>query len=186
MALPPMANPAARLLDFSQPMDVPLLDATVAAFYGAGSTEEARICCRTSLDARLLEHMQQQHETCCCTATSGFPHQPPPPPPPGLLHVRVVCLLLAWASAPHQHGSQHSGQHSTRGCATCLRLTCLPVQKHGIYAAPQRTAAESVLKQLQANPDAWQRVDTILETSTSQQSKFFAMQVCVGGPTVTV
>ena len=46
-------------------------------------------------------------------------------------------------------------------------------------AAPhlQRAAAESVLKQLQQNPDAWQRVDTILETSQSQQSKFFAMQV---------
>ena len=44
----------------------------------------------------------------------------------------------------------------------------------------QRTSAESVLKQLQQNPDAWQRVDTILETSQSQQSKFFAMQVSLG------
>lgn len=41
----------------------------------------------------------------------------------------------------------------------------------------QRSAAESILKQLQQNPDAWQRVDSILETSQSQQSKFFAMQV---------
>ena len=40
MALPAMATPAARLLDFSQPLDVPLLDATVAMFYGAGSAEE--------------------------------------------------------------------------------------------------------------------------------------------------
>ena len=31
---------AAKLLDLSQPIDVPLLDATVAAFYGAGSNEE--------------------------------------------------------------------------------------------------------------------------------------------------
>jgi hypothetical protein len=31
---------AARLLDFGQPLDVALLDATVAAFYGAGSNEE--------------------------------------------------------------------------------------------------------------------------------------------------
>jgi exportin-1 len=41
-AAPPDGGPAARLLDFSQPMDVALLDATVAAFYGAGSNEEVR------------------------------------------------------------------------------------------------------------------------------------------------
>ena len=33
---------AAKLLDFGQPMDVELLDATVAAFYGASSNEEVR------------------------------------------------------------------------------------------------------------------------------------------------
>ena len=31
---------ATKLLDFTQPIDVPLLDATVGAFYGAGSQEE--------------------------------------------------------------------------------------------------------------------------------------------------
>lgn len=31
---------AAKLLDFSQPLDVALLDATVNAFYGAGSNDE--------------------------------------------------------------------------------------------------------------------------------------------------
>lgn len=31
---------AERLRDLSQPIDVPLLDATVAAFYGTGSKEE--------------------------------------------------------------------------------------------------------------------------------------------------
>lgn len=35
----PMAE---RLRDLSQPIDVPLLDATVAAFYGTGSKEEVR------------------------------------------------------------------------------------------------------------------------------------------------
>ncbi len=40
----------------------------------------------------------------------------------------------------------------------------------------QRAAAEGVLKALQANPDAWQKVDSILETSTNQQTKFFALQ----------
>ena len=33
---------AAKLLDFSQPFDVPLLDATINAFYGAGSNDEVR------------------------------------------------------------------------------------------------------------------------------------------------
>ena len=36
-------TPAAKLLDFSQPLDVPLLDATVTAFYGAASTEEVSL-----------------------------------------------------------------------------------------------------------------------------------------------
>lgn len=31
---------AERLRDLSQPIDVPLLDSTVAAFYGTGSKEE--------------------------------------------------------------------------------------------------------------------------------------------------
>ena len=38
MAVP--QTPGSALLDFSQPLDVSLLDATVAAFYGAGSNEE--------------------------------------------------------------------------------------------------------------------------------------------------
>lgn len=41
----------------------------------------------------------------------------------------------------------------------------------------QRKIAENVLKKLQESPDAWQRVDSILEQSQSQQSKFFALQV---------
>jgi hypothetical protein len=36
------ASMGERLLDFTQPFDVPLLDATVAVFYGASSTEEVR------------------------------------------------------------------------------------------------------------------------------------------------
>ncbi|BDA47056.1 Exportin-1 [Coccomyxa sp. Obi] len=74
------SGPAAGLLDYSQPIDVPLLDATVAAFYGAGSNEE-------------------------------------------------------------------------------------------------RVAAEGILRKIQEHPDAWTRVDRILENSQSQQSKFFALQV---------
>lgn len=42
----------------------------------------------------------------------------------------------------------------------------------------QRAAAEAVLRQLQQHPEAWTRVDAILEKSSSQQSKYFALQVC--------
>ena len=35
---------AEKLLDCSQPFDVGLLDATVAAFYGTGSKEEVHFC----------------------------------------------------------------------------------------------------------------------------------------------
>lgn len=41
----------------------------------------------------------------------------------------------------------------------------------------QRAAAETVLRQLQQHPEAWTRVDAILEKSSSQQSKYFALQV---------
>lgn len=34
---------AEKLRDLSQPIDVPLLDATVAAFYGTGSKEEVSL-----------------------------------------------------------------------------------------------------------------------------------------------
>lgn len=38
------AMAAEKLRDLSQPIDVALLDATVAAFYGTGSKEEVRDC----------------------------------------------------------------------------------------------------------------------------------------------
>ena len=41
----------------------------------------------------------------------------------------------------------------------------------------QRKVAENVLKKLQEAPDAWTRVDGILEQSQNQQTKFFALQV---------
>ncbi len=41
----------------------------------------------------------------------------------------------------------------------------------------QRSAAEDVLKRLQTHPEAWMRVDAILEASKTQQTKFFALQV---------
>ncbi|CAN0898072.1 Protein EXPORTIN 1A [Linum grandiflorum] len=49
-----LAMAAERLLDLSQPMDVSLLDATVAAFYGTGSKEE-----RAAAD-RILQDLQNK------------------------------------------------------------------------------------------------------------------------------
>ncbi|KAG6506306.1 hypothetical protein ZIOFF_031629 [Zingiber officinale] len=48
---------AERLRDLSQPIDVPLLDATVAAFYGTGSKEE-----RSAAD-QILRELQNNHDT---------------------------------------------------------------------------------------------------------------------------
>lgn len=41
----------------------------------------------------------------------------------------------------------------------------------------QRAAAEAVLKAVQSHPDAWSRVDAVLEHSRNAQSKFFALQI---------
>lgn len=38
-------------------------------------------------------------------------------------------------------------------------------------------AAEAVLKKVQEHPDAWTRVDAILEHSKNPQTKFFGLQV---------
>lgn len=40
MSSPALPDAAAKLLDFSQPFNVTLLDATIDAFYGAGSNDE--------------------------------------------------------------------------------------------------------------------------------------------------
>ncbi|KXZ44730.1 hypothetical protein GPECTOR_63g55 [Gonium pectorale] len=41
----------------------------------------------------------------------------------------------------------------------------------------QRAAAEKLLLEFQEHPQAWTRVDTILETSQSQPTKYFALQI---------
>lgn len=41
----------------------------------------------------------------------------------------------------------------------------------------QRDAAEKVLKAFQEHPEAWTRVDSILEKAKTQQTKYFALQV---------
>jgi exportin-1 len=41
----------------------------------------------------------------------------------------------------------------------------------------QRTTAEKALKAYQDHPEAWSRVDSILEKAQTQQTKFFALQI---------
>lgn len=73
-----------------------------------------------------------------------------------------------------RRGRTRSVNHpSTKGKETLLS----PYSMHDVHSALQRSAAESVLRRLQENPDAWTRVDAILEQSPSQQSKYFALQV---------
>lgn len=45
------------------------------------------------------------------------------------------------------------------------------------FTVSQRQASERVLQKLQEHPDAWTRVDSVLEHSKSQQAKFYALQV---------
>ncbi|KAK3751473.1 hypothetical protein QZH41_009183, partial [Actinostola sp. cb2023] len=42
---------------------------------------------------------------------------------------------------------------------------------------PQQKVAGQILTQLKQHPDAWTRVDTILEFSTNQETKYFALQI---------
>ncbi|XP_074650496.1 exportin-1-like [Tubulanus polymorphus] len=44
-------------------------------------------------------------------------------------------------------------------------------------AGPQQQLAQKVLTNLKEHPDAWTRVDTILEFSTNQQTKYYALQI---------
>jgi len=41
----------------------------------------------------------------------------------------------------------------------------------------QQRLAQEVLTTLKEHPDAWTRVDTILEYSQSQQTKYYALQI---------
>jgi hypothetical protein len=41
----------------------------------------------------------------------------------------------------------------------------------------QQKMAQQVLTTLKEHPDAWTRVDTILEYSSNQQTKYYALQI---------
>ena len=62
-------------------------------------------------------------------------------------------------------------------CDPTLGLVTNSPGNDRIAVCLQRASAEAVLKELQAQPDAWTKVDTILESSSTEQTKFFALQV---------
>jgi len=67
--------PASPLLDFKQPFDVPLLDTTIKAFYGAGSNQEV---CRLSASQHRRLRIQDSCECqqCRCSSMSTSADKP--------------------------------------------------------------------------------------------------------------
>ncbi|KIY95402.1 putative Exportin-1 [Monoraphidium neglectum] len=57
------------------------------------------------------------------------------------------------------------------------QLEALVAQFYGAGTQDQRASAEKALKAYQDHPDAWSRVDSILEKAQTQQTKFFALQI---------
>ncbi|GBF89748.1 hypothetical protein Rsub_02918 [Raphidocelis subcapitata] len=57
------------------------------------------------------------------------------------------------------------------------QLEALVAQFYGAGTQEQRATAEKALKAYQDHPEAWSRVDTILEKAQTQQTKFFALQI---------
>lgn len=51
-------------------------------------------------------------------------------------------------------------------------MTC-----NALHSSLQRVQSEAILKSLQTHPDAWTRVDYILETTTNNQTKFYALSI---------
>lgn len=141
---------AAKLLDFSQPLDVALLDSTVNAFYGAGSNQEVRE------DVGPLQCFRAGR-SCACSLPS--------------LHKTMV--VFSWAKKRCWY-VQASGNAST-SCPAAV--PACPAHAGRLASLLQRTAAEAVLKAVQEHPEAWTRVDAILEHSKNQQTKFFGLQV---------
>lgn len=46
-----------------------------------------------------------------------------------------------------------------------------------MFHIKQQHMAQEILTNLKEHPDAWTRVDTILEFSTNEQTKYFALQI---------
>lgn len=64
--------------------------------------------------------------------------------------------------------------HWRAGALIIQRRVCLLTLSKTKF---QQRAAQEVLTTLKEHPDAWTRVDTILEYSNNQQTKYFALQI---------
>uniref|UniRef100_A0A2P2LZV1 Chromosome region maintenance protein 1/exportin n=1 Tax=Rhizophora mucronata TaxID=61149 RepID=A0A2P2LZV1_RHIMU len=62
-----LAMAAEKLRDLSHPIDVPLLDATVAAFYGTGSKDEVRVLSFSfsGIFCLVLEKIVEENNSTC-------------------------------------------------------------------------------------------------------------------------
>ena len=100
----PASPAAARLLDFSLPLDVTLLDATVAAFYGAGSNEEVLKASRSNLllcrPHQILLPVAKFTERLLCLLPFPLPFPPHfrlPPAPLANVHIPSLARVRSTA-----------------------------------------------------------------------------------------
>lgn len=69
-----MAEVASALLDFSQPMNVELLETTVGVFFGTGTPEQVRLCISDGLRiSELIDHLCWQCLSMLCAPGSYKP-----------------------------------------------------------------------------------------------------------------
>ena len=153
----------AKLLDFAQPLDVSLLDSTVNAFYGAGSNQEVSAnaaCCHTQCVFLLWRwYVPQAFVPPCCRAA-----------PQEAVAAEGCNTVDGQALQQRSQPLPCAPRHPTPPAAATRQLPAA-------CSLLQRMAAEAVLKAVQEHPEAWTRVDAILEHSKNQQTKFFGLQV---------
>ena len=84
--------PASPLLDFKQPFDVALLDATIKAFYGAGSNQE--VCALVASQYHRLPHFHARRCNSCSWSTSAVQAHSAPVLTLCLEHIVFASVLL--------------------------------------------------------------------------------------------
>lgn len=152
---------AHKLLE-QTPLDVALLEQTVNAFYVGVSQEQV---CRAAGRAGVVEW-----------ALDGGSARLRPRPS-RLQHARWMRGQL-WLGARdrRQKGGRPPARSSQQQIAWNASRMRAPRPALGL-ACLQRTAAESILKAFQEDPQAWMKVDAILEQAKLEQTKFFGLQV---------
>ena len=150
-------------------IDVPQLEALVAQFYGAGTAEQVRGAGGGRADARVRTRAHDAR------AAPRLPRLPRPRPRPRRARPPPAAPGLQRAVAHPCAGRAPRPWRAPRPAAA--RPPPPPPAPPATATAPaQRAAAEKALKAYQDHPDAWSRVDSILEKAATQQTKFFALQ----------